>query len=385
MNIIMFIDSLAGGGAQRQFVNLAIGLFERGHKVCVKTYYPHEFFKLRLAEAEVPTELFKKQHRFDLMPAKQLSTQIRAEKADITIAFLKTPCIYAEMAKILNPKVPLVVSERCGINDKRLKLKDRVRYQAHRLATCVTTNSHDNRLSIINAVPSLKSRTHVIYNGVQEAFFKQGERKVERITNKTNNQKSHDDAPFRFCAIAARPSQRKGLLDLINAAIKLHKNNQNFTIDWIGPANSENRNIILAKQLLAEHNLTSHWNWVGKANDVDLLLPKYDAFILPSQIDGVANTLCEAMSCALPVIATDIHDNSAILNHGLAGLLCESENPESMAEAMLKLSKAPQHELNALSKAAFEISIEQFQMKKYLDHWENLCVQTCAPSVASKT
>ena len=43
--ILLFIDSLGAGGAQRQLVGLAVMLKRRGYAVKVVTYYDHPFYK----------------------------------------------------------------------------------------------------------------------------------------------------------------------------------------------------------------------------------------------------------------------------------------------------------------------------------------------------
>ena len=44
-------------------------------------------------------------------------------------------------------------------------------------------------------------------------------------------------------------------------------------------------------------------------------LIKYDALILPSFYEGCPNAIIDAMSCGLPVLASDVSDNRIYLNH----------------------------------------------------------------------
>jgi hypothetical protein len=51
MKLLLFIDHLGLGGAQRQIVELACGLAQRGHSVELLTYFPqHDFFLHRIQE-----------------------------------------------------------------------------------------------------------------------------------------------------------------------------------------------------------------------------------------------------------------------------------------------------------------------------------------------
>ena len=56
-------------------------------------------------------------------------------------------------------------------------------------------------------------------------------------------------------------------------------------------------------------------------------------FILPSLYEGNSKTLLEAMSCGLPVIASNVPGNKEIVSHGINGYLCEP-NSSSIAEAL---------------------------------------------------
>ena len=47
MKILVVIDSLGSGGAQRQKINLAIGFSKKGYDVDIFTYYKNEFFKIK--------------------------------------------------------------------------------------------------------------------------------------------------------------------------------------------------------------------------------------------------------------------------------------------------------------------------------------------------
>ena len=53
MKVLLFIDTLGSGGAQRQLVNLGIGLKAKGHDVSLLTYNKPFHFKELLDENEI--------------------------------------------------------------------------------------------------------------------------------------------------------------------------------------------------------------------------------------------------------------------------------------------------------------------------------------------
>jgi len=59
--------------------------------------------------------------------------------------------------------------------------------------------------------------------------------------------------------------------------------------------------------------------------------------IVPSHYEGLPTTLLEAMSCGLPVVATDIGGNDEVISSGVNGFLVPPKCPEDMAKIILRL------------------------------------------------
>lgn len=74
----------------------------------------------------------------------------------------------------------------------------------------------------------------------------------------------------------------------------------------------------------------------GERSDIPDILRGIDCFALPSRAEGISNTILEAMSSALPVIATDVGGNSELVEPGRTGVLTPSEDVEGMAGAIIR-------------------------------------------------
>jgi glycosyltransferase involved in cell wall biosynthesis len=82
--------------------------------------------------------------------------------------------------------------------------------------------------------------------------------------------------------------------------------------------------------------------FLGERDDVDVILPSFSIFILPSLVEGMSMALLEAMAAARPIVATAVGGNLDLIRDGDNGLLVPPGDPEQMALTAVKLLKNPQ-------------------------------------------
>jgi glycosyltransferase involved in cell wall biosynthesis len=75
----------------------------------------------------------------------------------------------------------------------------------------------------------------------------------------------------------------------------------------------------------------------GMIEDVKPYLTAVDLYVQPSSTEGLSNSLLEAMSCGLPVIATGVGAAPEIIMHGENGWLIPAQDSNSMLDAVLRL------------------------------------------------
>jgi sugar transferase (PEP-CTERM/EpsH1 system associated) len=104
-------------------------------------------------------------------------------------------------------------------------------------------------------------------------------------------------------------------------------------------------------------------SWLaGTRSDIPELMRLMDIFVLPSLAEGISNTILEAMSTGLPVIATDVGGNGELVDDTTTGYLVPKDDPDAMSEAIIRYVKAPElrraHGTNARSRILEKFSIE---------------------------
>ena len=112
---------------------------------------------------------------------------------------------------------------------------------------------------------------------------------------------------------------------------------ERFRLLIVGEGNSRQECIDMLREAGAE---ALAW-FPGERADIPELMRAMDLFVLPSLGEGISNTILEAMSTGLPVIATSVGGNVELVKEGHTGTLVPPDEPAAMAEAILEYYRNP--------------------------------------------
>ena len=90
------------------------------------------------------------------------------------------------------------------------------------------------------------------------------------------------------------------------------------------------------RRVLSEADAFRHAWLMGSREEVPSLLRSFDVFALSSRVEGISNTILEAMASGLPVVATRVGGNDELVEQGVTGALVPSRNPEALAEVLAR-------------------------------------------------
>lgn len=85
---------------------------------------------------------------------------------------------------------------------------------------------------------------------------------------------------------------------------------------------------------VADLGLEERVRLLGERADVPSVLSAFDVFVLPSLGEGISNTILEAMSTGLPVVATRVGGNPELVVKGSTGLLVPPGDRAALAGAL---------------------------------------------------
>lgn len=106
----------------------------------------------------------------------------------------------------------------------------------------------------------------------------------------------------------------------------------------------------------------------GNCNNIPAIMKHLDIFVLPSQNEGISNTILEAMASGLPVIATRVGGNPELVSDQKTGLLVPADNPQ---ELMLALKSYVENESmrKMHGEAGYRVISDRFKIEHMINSY----------------
>lgn len=287
-------------------------------------------------------------HRFDLHAAKSICKIIDDERHDLLHAHTPRSAMITALASKLTgvPWIYHVHSPAARDSAKALSNRLNAWIEKLSLRTCsrLITVSNSLREDCI-ASGFAKEKVSVVHNGVPAI-------RPPRTQTPTTGGRW-------VLGLIALQRPRKGLEFALEAVAKLRASGHDVVLRIIGPYETEVYRQSIEDQI-DRLKLHEGIEEVGFTTDVPAELVKLDAMLLPSLFgEGLPMVVLEAMAAAVPVIATRVEGTPEAVTHGVEGLLAQSGDAESLAEAISDLVNG-KYDWKKMSEAAFKTHAEKF-------------------------
>lgn len=287
---------------------------------------------------------------------------IKKNNYDLTHSFFTLPCGFLSLAYHRLYKLPYIVSLRGadvpGYSDRFpliYALLTPLIQHIWKKADAVISNSQG--LKELALKTNAGQEIGIIYNGIDIKQFKPSHETYNikhatalagsRYSGKTGDTEhiayniEHEARNRNFKIICiSRLTRRKGINYLIEAMEKLVQKHPDLSLQIVGEGD--------AKAELEEQsqraNLGSKVEFKGRIPHEKLpeIYNSADVFVLPSLNEGMSNTMLEALSSGLPMIATDTGGSKELVRDGENGFIVKMKDPADIALKIEKLITNPE-------------------------------------------
>lgn len=364
MKLLLVIDSLGSGGAQNQLTLLAKGLAERGHQIEIFTYFEPDFFAYRIKDLPIVWHKEQKSDKIGLKLIRKLTKLYQQKQYDSVISFLDTPNFYAAIAKKLSSHKPqLIISYRSMTNFKKLsKQQIWLKKWVNKTADIITANSHHERKRWIG-FSGQADKWHTIYNAVDSDRFPPDEVAMLK------------DFQGKFLVVGSVGPAKNGLT-VIEAARILKERGVRIEINWVGQRvmQIENRRDYIQRMdaAIEQAGINDQWKWIPPGNQIAQFYMNSKALILASDREGLPNVVCEALSCSLPCLVSDILDHPLLVKEGENGFLFPPDQAIVLANKLEEFLRLFPQELQAMKQSAQQHAQQLFNTESFLDQYQQL-------------
>ncbi len=131
----------------------------------------------------------------------------------------------------------------------------------------------------------------------------------------------------------------------------------------------------LVEQRCRQSETCDRVSFVGATEAIEEVLVGADLFLLPSETESFGLAALEAMSCAVPVVATRVGGLPEVVEEGVTGFLRPVGDVDGMAEAALALLGDAER-WDTVSRAARTTAVERFSEDAIVERYRQLYRRT---------
>lgn len=367
LRVEMIVPAMVPAGMEMVVARLTRRLAARGHDVAITCIEYLGDLGERLRREGVPVEVaYSPGLRTIVYPA-ALVRRLRDRRPDVVHVHSGAWIKGARAAAFA--RVPRVIHTEHGLLDHEPSYAPLIKQWAARYTAAVAAVSAPllTYLREVDGLPPAKLR--VVPNGIDTDVFQPDGRPGNLRTR-------FGIGAERFViGHVARLSPVKNHRLLLDAFALLHEARPEAFLALIGDGDLRPQ----IETRISELGLADHVGLYGVAHDLPPLYRELDVFVLSSLAEGTSMSILEAMSSALPVVATDVGGNADLL--GETGVLVPSGDPAALATAIGRVIADPAGR-RAMGCAARRRIVHEYDEELVTDRYEALYRnEAAAPSV----
>jgi sugar transferase (PEP-CTERM/EpsH1 system associated) len=175
-----------------------------------------------------------------------------------------------------------------------------------------------------------------IYNGVDQQRFNPAPQGRSQIEGSPFNDPRYWLAGTvgRMQTVKAQPHLAQAFVQVLQQHPVL-RDRLRLVMVGEGPLRAE------CEAILRDQGLSACAWFSGERSDVPDVMRGLNCFVLPSVAEGISNTILEAMSSGLPVLATNVGGNADLVAEGRTGHLVPAADVHALAHSLAALALDP--------------------------------------------
>lgn len=325
----VFLD-LSIGGAQTIFLNTLRAIDPTRCRIVVACLGEPGALTREVAEV-APVYCGPRLGSNDVRALLFLFRLMRTEQIDVVHTYLYSrSSVYGRLAAIL-ARVPVIVASEMGRVGQYSWKRRGAEWLLARFTDHFVTPSQATRVNLIRTDRIPPSQVTVIYPGIDSRQLD-----VEE-TPAIARYRLGVPAQGAVIGVLARLDPVKRHADLIAAFPQILQVAPTTRLIFIGDGPAAPN----LRRLVHETGVAEQVYFLGERRDIPRVLNALDLLVLPSQQEGLPNSILEAMAAGVPVVATRVGGIPEIVVDGATGLLVSPGDPMALANAINSLLRNP--------------------------------------------
>jgi len=350
MRVLLLIDHLGAGGAQRQASALHTAWLAAGVDAHLTYYYPQHHFRESFSKSAARRAIhLNVQGRVARLQA--VKAHVKRVSPDVLLSFLPGPSLLAATLRASRLRMHWIASERSASLNQYSRLRQAAYLTGLKLADHVVPNSHAGRAELLGRGISPK-RVSVIPNGISLTPA-MAEAPVDR-----------PHRPVKLLMVGSI-SQVKNHAPVVQALARLPE--MDWTLDIVGRTTEPDVHAHLLhciEQAGLESRVTLH----GAQYDLAPFYSRSHLLLLPSSFEGFPNVVLEAWAWGCPVLVSDFGDLPDLVGHGKRGRVVNLADPDGLVETLTEVLTHPEA-LSPLARAGRAAVAERYAMDSVAQRW----------------
>lgn len=360
MNIVHFVDSLKIGGAEILAANLAIGLNARHHDCSICGLGGDGALAQRLEAQGIAHSSFDTPYGVSLKLMFNIFNIVRQKRADVIITHHFRQLFHSIPSAIFLGKRLLHIEHDFHFYENDPKSLKRLKLLLNFVNAFIVVSPGIGTW-FQHSIPRLGTKLHVIENGIDTDHFKPAP--IVKLKMRKQYAISDGDIVIGTCA---RLEPVKNISLLVESFADFHRKILDSTLVVVGDGS------LLAelREQAESLGIANRVIFAGVQHNIQEFLQMFDMYAITSHNEGLPISVIEAMSCALPVIATSVGSLPELLKEN-AGTLIASPSPDKFSDAFLYYTddKQAAHEAGVTGR---RLIVNNYSYGKMLDTYDAL-------------